>query len=365
MKTKDEIQDDCFKEIINHYRCSAALSMGTGKTLLGLKHMKHFHKQGNEYLVVAPKNSIFQSWKDDAVKFGMDDLLPSITFTTYLSLTKHDFTKYAGLYLDECHSVKEHMGPWFQRFNGRILGLTGTPPRSMFSEKGKIIQEFFPVVYKYSTDRAVEDKILNDYQITIHLLNLDISKSMKVTTKTGKSWVTSEFESYNYYTRKIDQTYDMKSLQFLRIQRMRQMMNFQTKEIYGKVLLDSINDKCLLFANTKEQADKLCKHSYHSSNPNSEDNLEQFKTGKINKLSAVLQLSEGVNIPNLKSCIILHSYSSNTKTAQRLGRALRLNPNDQSEVHILVYKNTIDEEWTKQALKEFDESKISWINKAI
>lgn len=365
MKTKDEIQDDCFKEIINHYRCSAALSMGTGKTLLGLKHMKHFHKQGNEYLVVAPKNSIFQSWKDDAVKFGMDDLLPSITFTTYLSLTKHDFTKYAGLYLDECHSVKEHMGPWFQRFNGRILGLTGTPPRSMFSEKGKIIQEFFPVVYKYSTDRAVEDKILNDYQITIHLLNLDMSKSMKVTTKTGKSWVTSEFESYNYYTRKIDQTYDMKSLQFLRIQRMRQMMNFQTKEIYSKVLLNSINDKCLLFANTKEQADKLCKHSYHSSNPNSEDNLEQFKTGKINKLSAVLQLSEGVNIPNLKSCIILHSYSSNTKTAQRLGRALRLNPNDKSEVHILVYKNTIDEEWTKQALKEFDESKISWINKAI
>ena len=143
------------------------------------------------------------------------------------------------------------------------------------------------------------------------------------------------------------------------------MMNFQTKEIYAKKLFDSITDKCLLFANTKEQADKLCRHSYHSGNASSEENLEQFKLGKINKLSAVLQLNEGVNIPDLKSCIILHSYSSNTKTAQRLGRALRLNPNDTAHVHILVYKNTIDEEWTKQALKEFDESKVSWINKTI
>jgi superfamily II DNA or RNA helicase len=365
MKTKDEIQDECFKELVNHHRCSAALSMGTGKTLLGLKHMKHFHKEGNRYLVVAPKNSIFQSWKDDAVKFGMEELVPCITFTTYLSLTKHDWTRYNALYLDECHSLKEHMSLWLSQFGGRILGLTGTPPRSKFTEKGKMMDMFCPVVYRYSTDQAVEDNILNDYQIYIHLLPLNPNKTMLVKTKTGKSWTTSEQDSYYYYTRKIDQTFDQKTLQFLRIQRMRQMMNFETKELYAKKLFDSIDTKCLLFANTQDQADKLCKHSYHSMNPNSEENLEEFKSGKINKLSAVLQLSEGINIPNLKSCIILHSYSSNTKTAQRLGRALRLNPNDKSEVHILVYKNTIDEEWTKQALKEFDDSKIIWQNKSL
>jgi len=365
MKTKDEIQEECFKEIVNHHRCSAALSMGTGKTLLGLKHMLHFHKPGNNYLVVAPKNSIFQSWKDDAVKFGMEQLIPCITFTTYLSLTKHDHSNYAAIYLDECHSIKEHMAPWFGLYGGRILGLTGTPPRSSFSEKGRMIDQYCPVVYRYSTDKAIDDKILNDYSITIHLLNLNPNKTMTITTKQGKSWQTSEQESYNYYTRKIDQTYDQKSLQFLRIQRMRQMMNFQTKEDYAKRLFNSMETKCLLFANTQEQADRLCKNSYHSSNPDSDENLEQFKLGKINKLSAVLQLNEGINIPNLKSCIILHSYSSNTKTAQRLGRALRLNPNDKSEIHILVYKNTIDEEWTKQALKEFDSSKISWQDKRI
>ena len=124
--------------------------------------------------------------------------------------------------------------------------------------------------------------------------------------------------------------------------------------------MESINTKCIVFANTQEQADRLCRFSYHSGNSNSEGNLIAFKEGRINKLSCVLQLNEGINIPQLRQGIIMHAYGNERKASQRIGRLLRLNPEDKAIVHILCYKGTVDEKWVKEALESFDQSKIIW-----
>ena len=92
------------------------------------------------------------------------------------------------------------------------------------------------------------------------------------------------------------------------------------------------------------------------------DNLRLFKEDKIDKLSCVLQLSEGVNIPNLKQGIIMHAYGNERKSAQRIGRLLRLNPKEKAVVHILCYVNTVDEKWVKSALDGLDQTKIEWKN---
>ena len=42
------------------------------------------------------------------------------------------------------------------------------------------------------------------------------------------------------------------------------------------------------------------------------------------------------------------------------GRLLRLNPDDKAIVHILCYKDTIDEKWVIEALENFDQAKIIW-----
>ena len=106
----------------------------------------------------------------------------------------------------------------------------------------------------------------------------------------------------------------------------------------------------------------MCKHSYHSGNKNSQDNLELFSDGRIDQLSCVLQLSEGVTIPGLKQGIIMHAYGNERKTAQRIGRLLRLNPTETATCHILCYKDTVDEKWVTSALSEFDQSKIEFYN---
>ncbi len=356
---RDKIQSDALTELYKHKRAGAAISMGVGKTLIGLMHMEHEYTDVFRALVVAPKLSIFQSWKDDASKFGKEYLLNHITFSTYLSLDKNDLD-YDVVYLDECHNLLSSHDSWLSNYKNKIVGLTGTPPKYKVSEKGKMVNKYCPIVYSYITDDAVEDKILNDYEIIVHTLSLDTRKNMLVKTK-AKSWYASEVDNYRYWTNRVMSASSGKEKQITSVMRMKALMTYKSKEELAKEIISTTNEKSLIFANTQEQADMLCSDSYHSNNQMSEQNLDWFKEGKITKLSCVLQLNEGVNIPNLKCGLILHSYGNERKLKQRLGRLLRLNPDDKATVHILCYKDTVDEKWVEEALEDLDQSKITWI----
>ena len=126
---------------------------------------------------------------------------------------------------------------------------------------------------------------------------------------------------------------------------------------YVKKILKKIPKKAIVFVNTKEQADEVCKHSYHSGNKDSEKNLELFSEGLIYRISCVEQLSEGKNIKDLQVGIITHAFSNDTKTKQRIGRFLRLSPNMTAIIHILCYEDTVDKNWVRSALKSFDNNK--------
>lgn len=354
---REEIQAEALKATEGKQKCSVVLGTGVGKTLVGLKHMECNTTPLMKMLVVAPKKSIFQSWKDDAETFNMQEQLSRVTFTTYLSLNKHNPSHYDAVYLDEAHSLLDSHRGFLQLYKGKILGLTGTPPKYRDSEKGKLVREFCPVVYTFKADEAIENGILNDYQIIVHDLYLDTNKNYAVETK-NKSFMTSEQQNYNYWCNRIET--GSGPAHILRVMRMKAMMEYPSKEKYTKILMNSISTKCIVFANTQDQADRLCSYSYHSNNPKSEENLKMFKVGTIDKLSTVMQLNEGVNIFNLKQGIIMHAYGNERKASQRIGRLLRLNPDDKAIVHILCYMGTVDEKWVKEALEGFNQTKILW-----
>jgi superfamily II DNA or RNA helicase len=360
MKTKDSVQDEALSALRGKTRAGVAVSMGVGKTLIGLKHIEQHYNDTLRVLVVAPKISIFTSWQDDAVKFNLEYLLPHIEFTTYVSLVKKDFD-YDIIYLDECHSLTDNHNYWLSKYQGMIIGLTGTPPRSSVSTKGVLVDKFCPIVYSYIVKNAVNDKILNDYRVIVHELSLDFLKTIKV-EKNGKVWFTSEVSQYEYWSRRIQDAGTRKEQQICTIMRMKALQNFPSKVLYGRKLFESISEKCIIFTNSQIQADSMCMYSYHSGNTNSNENLKLFKEGKINKLSCVLQLNEGVNIPNLKHGIIMHAYGNERKSNQRIGRLLRLSPNEVATIHVLCYKNTIDEQWVEQALLDLDENKIEYVH---
>ena len=312
---KNDIQREALEATNGKRACSIVLATGVGKTLVGLTHMENNTTPLMKVLVVAPKKAIFQSWKDDAIKFGKEELLGRMIFTTYLSLNKHKPTDYDVVYLDEMHSLLDSHRGFLQLYKGKILGLTGTPPKRDYSEKGRLVQEFCPVVFTFKADDAVENGILNDYQIVVHQLSLSNEKVYEA-KMSNKTYFTAETSNYTYWSRRLD--IGSGNMHMMRIMRMKALMEYPSKELYTRKLMESISTKCIIFANTQVQADKLCVHSYHSNNPESEVNLLMFKEGKINKLSTVMQLNEGVNIPNLKQGIIMHAYGNERKAAQRI-----------------------------------------------
>lgn len=360
MSKREQIQTEALAIAVKHKRCGLGISMGVGKTLIGLQYIDHFqslHSGQLRILIVAPKLSIFDSWKSDAEKFSLS--LDGTEFTTYLSLNKLNPAHYDMVVFDECHSLLPSHVIFLTNFQGRILGLTGTPPRYVKSDKGQMVVKYCPILYKYITDDAVEDDILNDYRIIVHKMPLSSANNLPVKMKTN-TFYTSEQKSYSYWSQRLANSATKKEEQISSVMRMRSMMDFRTKETYTKELLADIEDKCIVFCNTQDQADRICKHSYHANNPDAQQNLQDFKDDKLDELSCVLQLNEGINIPNLRAGIILHAYGNERKSSQRIGRLLRLNPDDTAIIHILCYKGTVDERWVAEALKDLDQTKIKY-----
>ena len=122
MTKREEIQKEALTIAISNRRCTAAVSMGVGKTLIGLKYVDHFQKLNKgelKVLVVAPKLSIFDSWKNDSVTFNID--ISNIEFCTYIGLKKKQPEDYHIVILDECHSLLYSHKPFLAMFSGKIL----------------------------------------------------------------------------------------------------------------------------------------------------------------------------------------------------------------------------------------------------
>lgn len=374
-KTREQVQEEALSIVKKHRRSGLDISMGVGKTKIGLDHfqlvinkIQKVHSRDASGLVVGPTKKILNSWKDEIKKWGYEHMLPMLHFVTYRSLPKADF-HHDVVYLDECHSLTEKCVPFMNAFTGWVLGLTGTPSRPG-TYKRRLIDAYCPIVYSYLINDAVNDAILNDYRITVHLLPLSEEKNYRVTMKSKhkdpkkrkviRTWLTSEVENYAYWTDKMDESDSFVVQKRLAINRMKCMQRYPTKDAYAKKLLNQSDRKALLFTNEKEQADDLCKHTYHSSNKAAERNMDFFVKGSIRKLACVLQLSEGANIPDLEHTIIMHMYGNNVKGPQRMGRTLRLNPDAIADIDILCFKGTIDVKWVKRALAGFNPEKITW-----
>jgi superfamily II DNA or RNA helicase len=362
MTNREVVQQQALEKAYQYKRCGLGISMGVGKTRIAIKHFQKNYNPFIKALVVIPKLSVKTAWLDELKKMNLEKLEDHFDFTTYLSINKQNSNDYDIVYLDECHSLLESHDAFLSSFTGKILGLTGTPPARKGTEKYKMVAKYCPIVYEFSVDEATDEKILNDYQIIVHQLSLSKLPSLKKKKKAGGFWYTTEQKDYEYCTQKLAEAQTPKQMQFGSIMRMRALMDYGTKEAYVKSLLKNLSNKCIVFANTQDQADRICKHSYHSNNSQSDYNLELFSDGRITQLSCVLQLSEGITIPNLKQGIIMHAYGNERKTAQRIGRLLRLNPNEKATCHILCYKNTQDEKWVETALKDFDPSKVKYYN---
>ena len=119
---REQIQDEAVEALFKARSGTAAVAVRTGKTLIGLRLAEKFQS----VLVSYPNLTIRQSWFDDAKKFGID--IGHITFTTHLSLEKHDPNDFDVVIADEIDQVSLNQWEYLKEYK-RIKGLTGTPPK--------------------------------------------------------------------------------------------------------------------------------------------------------------------------------------------------------------------------------------------
>lgn len=364
---KDKIQKEALNKLKGKTLAGVNISMGVGKTRIGIKDMVKNYRDGARFLVVVPRLSVIDSWINEFKKVSLEAFLEeTVVFSTYRSLLKQDLD-FDKVYLDECHSLTFSHRPWLAKAvkNGvHVLGLTGTYPTYKTGEKAEMCGSYCPLTYEYLLDDAVDDNILNDYRIYIHPLKLSEEMDYAVKDKEGRvKWMSSERKSYDYWCSKLSNASGPRDLQILRVMRMKSLQDFPGKMDYVKTLLVTRKHKTIVFASTKKQADEISSFSHHSGNSKAvnQERLELFKAGDVELLTAVEQLNEGVNVPDLKTGIIMHTYSNNRKASQKIGRLLRLNPEETADIHIICYVDTVDKDWVTSALKHLNQDKIIWL----
>ena len=343
LQFRQNLQEEAVSTIIKYNNGTLVLPMRSGKTLVGLKIASNFKK----VLVSYTMETIKDGWLSDSKEFEFD--ISNITFTTHLSLSKHNLKKFDCVILDEIHDIS--IANWdyiSSNLPKKLYGLTATPPNR--GEKKQYLSLCCPIRYTKTIDETTG--ITNkDYEIIVHLINPSEKRDIKL--KSGKFW--SEKAQIDFYTAKYQSTKQFSMMLML----IRAIQNSKTKFEYLKKLAKSL-DRGLIFVETIEQCNNLPYPSVHSKNSESEYNLEQFKQGNIPILSSIGQLKAGITFKNLNTCIILHCYSSNNKAIQKIGRALNYVEGEKATIHAICLDDTIDVEWCKKGLSQLDQNKITW-----
>lgn len=344
---REIIQNQAIEAGITNKYCTLVLPIRAGKSKVGIEIAKNY----NKVLVSYPNETIFSSWKETSEKFGLS--IENITFTTHLSINKFDLSEFDLVIIDELHSFSEANIEFFvENLPKRAIGLTGTP--SDIGIKKSFIDNYLPIKYEIGID-ITTGHTNKDYQITIHLLKP--SEKKDILLKSGKYW--SEKAKIDFWNNKYNRTFDFQDM--LRL--IQSIQNSKTKFDYLRKLSNKL-DRGMIFLETSKQCDELGIPSYHSKNKDSEKNLEDFQEGKINLLSSIGQLRQGVTIKNCNKAIILHCYSSNNKSIQKLGRVLNLVEGEESKafIDIIALSGTREEQWVANALKELEQNKIHYVN---
>jgi len=344
-------------EYVNSDRYSILhIAPRVGKSRIGVFIFEALHVQN--ILIAYPDEKIKKSWQDEFIECGYER--KNVIFTTFLSLKKHVTEKYDMIVIDELHLLSEaQIGACQElfKFNDykNILGLSGTLSKET---KNLLLQSLqLPVLVNYSIERAVEEGIVVDYEISVITVPLDRKmKTYKGKTEKQKfdniSWVIDKFQA------------EGKETFFLRLQRMRIIQNSIAKKNKTISLLKEYEkERVLVFTGLTKIADSLGIASYHSKS--TEKKLfEEFVRGDVKHMAVCKIGNSGITFQSLGRVILNFFDSNSEKMAQKLNRCMSLeydNPEKIAKITVISSDEKIELEWLKKSLSMFNKEKIKYI----
>jgi superfamily II DNA or RNA helicase len=234
----------------------------------------------------------------------------------------------------------------------------------------------------YTLDNGVRDGIIVPYKLKVVSVPMDgINKRVEVRMKNGKSFMTTEVKNYEYLTKRVEELSDaydlarlLKSdvnrkkddLKFARLNRMRGVYNFPSKQLGAQYLLSIIPPDLRLigFCGSIAQCNALFKKRFHSKT--TDIDYKDFVAGKFNRLGTVDAANMGININDLEVGLIVQVQSKFIKLVQRSGRLFRKDPANPDKLGLLIVtvsRNSVDEEWADKAITDnIDPKRVTYLN---
>lgn len=367
-KIKDKLQKEVqFLWEKNNYKGLAALCTGAGKSKIAINIISDNKHKGKWLLIVPTEKLRDENWAEEFSKWKKKTYYSKLDRECYASLAKVDLSKYTGVILDEGHNITLANSEPFRALSKKqlkslkILALTATPP----TEENKI--EIFnylglSMIKEVKLDEGVDLGIVASYEIIVVETQLDNTKLNSQGGTKDKPFMTTEASNYQFKSRRIQQIqFSGKPVpKFLYLNRMHMLYDLQSKTDAAKLILNSITKdaKTLIFAGSIKQAEELEKNTFHSKTDDKD--LKLFQKNKINKLSCVQSLNEGINISDLDIGVVVQLNSNPRNLIQRIGRLVRLRNGHKAKIYILSCSNTQDEKWVEKAIEGLDRNNITY-----
>ncbi len=351
--SREALQTEALNEWLKLRRGLLVLPTGTGKTKVAIDAIKTIKPR--KVLVIVPTEKLRDvTWPDELKKWGLKKKLEIVCYASLAKIKRRTFDL---VIMDEAHRITENNRVFFENNKVKyVLGMTATNPK----DKYDLLKDICPIVYSASLDQAIDAGAVADYEIEIIYLNLDDKEKYISAGNAKNRFLTTEVGQYKFLNQRINKMrYSGKDVpEFFYMNRMRFIYNLRSKTRLAKDLIERLpeQERLLIFCGSIEQAEEVCDNFYHSKS--NDTALSNFITGKINKLSAVKALNEGINIPKIDAALIVQLNSKELDLVQRIGRVLRTDKSKPAKVYILVSIGTQDEVWANKATAYFDQTKI-------
>ncbi|WP_330632926.1 DEAD/DEAH box helicase family protein [Halocatena halophila] len=344
------------------------MATGTGKTRTSLKILNRLLRQDAvENIVVATQgNDLLDQWHNTLTKnFSADEMW---IYQEYGG--NHDLGKFLTKNRDKLETLIISYDNLHEAINGDInnklprslliadevhnmgsdtrqanltgglnifkhrLGLSATPFDPYDSDRNDFLRdEVGPVVYEFSAEDAIKRGILceTDYTPLFYELSEEDKEEQKAAFGTFKGM-------------KENNPCTLKSQLYIMLAKVR-----KTSEAKLPVFREHLKNNpdilkdCLIFVETKKYGYKVQKiiHNYTKSyrtyyGEDPEETLNAFSNGDISTLVSSKAISEGIDIKSVENIILFTSNRSKGTTIQRIGRALRTNPDNPGKTANIV-----------------------------
>ncbi|MYA48226.1 MAG: DEAD/DEAH box helicase [Candidatus Dadabacteria bacterium] len=284
---------------------------------------------------------------------------------------------------DECHHHTTESYEGFLPTQARFrIGLSATPEHYIDDERNERLNRYYgDVVYKYSLNQAIQDKVLTPYEYFPHLVELTDEESEEFVDLSNRI---GQIYAKQNDLNKVNST----QLQHLLMRRSRLIGSASNKkQVLEEVITKKRPAKHTLFycgdgsvsptaeddATIKNgdeivrQIESVCvlldKFSWNVSRFTSDESrrdreniLRNFGLGNIDALVAIKCLDEGIDIPACSTAYILASSRDPRQFVQRRGRILRRSPGkDLARIHdfivILPGRRDADSEYGRKLIR--------------